>query len=591
MWSKISLVPLVLIVGGVLSHHVAQASPYQDSPFGFLDVPPTNFESYSDLGAHWLNGGREGYDWNRIESIRGRYDFSEHDQEICNFYKKGQNLKYTIRPINAIYGTRWVEGNLAATDEYPDGYLNNWAAFVQKFAERYDGDGIEDAPCLSKIAIRHYQLVHELAPIERSYWQNHRDQYAEVFAITYEAMKKGCGDCILYLPVPHISELNQGQNFLSDVLGYLKGKNLPDIGFDYHYWSIDLSKPPSENWKTRGEDYRTSIEYINRIEALASTYGFSGSNIISGESGMAGTLQMEPYQAGYVIRSYVANLANGQKKQFWTSVVEYSHYNDTSIFAHTGLIHNPKNSDGLSHKKLAYYAYKKMTEILEGSDWSAVQTVREAGDVYVYQFTRNGAPVYVAWWDYFNDPAYTPGKTMPVTITGLTGNTVLATEAVPPFSSGAEVTEYATAFRQQSLPVTNGTVTVQLGESPVFVEGPAVHLRVNGNSHVTVTASNPVTVAYTTRGGAGQEFFLVLNAPAMGIPLSYRNAAGQWVPLPANLADVTPFATAPGDGDYTLYTGTVPPGTYTLCLGYDTATNGHLDLSAAIYDCVTITVQ
>lgn len=77
----------------------------------------------------------------------------------------------------------------------------------------------------------------------------------------------------------------------------------------------------------------------------------------------------------------------------------------------------------------------------------------------------------------------------------------------------------------------------------------------------------------------------------MNIPLSYRNAAGQWIPLPANLADVTPFATAPADGDYTLHAGTVPTGTYTLCLGYDTVSNSHLNLDSAVYDCVEATVR
>jgi hypothetical protein len=442
---------------------------YSASPFGFLDVPPKNFDRYSDLGAHWLNGGREGYDWNRIENFSGRYDFSEHDQELCNFYQQGQNLKYTIRPINTIYGTRWVEGNLAATDEYPDGYLNNWADFVQRFAERYDGDGVNDASCSTTIAIRHFQLVHELGPIEMDYWQNHRDQYAEVFAVTYEALKRACADCILYMPVPHISELN-GQNFLSDVLSYLKGKNLPDIGFDYHHWSVDLSKPVSENWKTLGEDYRTSLQYLNRIKELAASNGFSGSNIISGESGMAGTLEMEPYQAGYVIRSYITNLAYGQKKQLWTSVIEYSQYNDTIIFAHTGLIHNPANSDGLSHKKLAYYTYKKMVEILEGSDWNNIQTIQESGDVYIYKFIKSGKPIYAAWWDYFNDATYTQGKTKQVTITGVQGNSVIITEAVPKFASGKDVTDYNTAFKTDTKSVINGQITIDIGESPVFVE-------------------------------------------------------------------------------------------------------------------------
>jgi hypothetical protein len=54
---------------------------------------------------------------------------------------------------------------------------------------------------------------------------------------------------------------------------------------------------------------------------------------------------------------------------------------------------------------------------------------------------------------------------------------------------------------------------------------------------------------------------------------------------------VTPFTNAPADGDYTLYTGTVPAGTYTLCLGYDTVINGRLDMDSTVYDCAEATVQ
>lgn len=72
--------------------------------------------------------------------------------------------------------------------------------------------------------------------------------------------------------------------------------------------------------------------------------------------------------------------------------------------------------------------------------------------------------------------------------------------------------------------------------------------------------------------------FLVLNAPAMGIVWSYLNAAGQWIPLPANLADITPFTTSsPADGTHTLFTGSVPVGDYELYLGCDFVKNGHLD--------------
>lgn len=130
-----------------------------------------------------------------------------------------------------------------------------------------------------------------------------------------------------------------------------------------------------------------------------------------------------------------------------------------------------------------------------------------------------------------------------------------------------------------------------LGETAARLSA-TVSLRVNGDANAAVTVTNPVTVDYSIRGGQGHEFFLVLDAPAMGRPWSYLNATGQWVRLPANLNDVTPFATAPADGDRAFYTGiTVPPGAYSLCLGYDTVKNGYLDLTTATYDCVSATVQ
>lgn len=119
-----------------------------------------------------------------------------------------------------------------------------------------------------------------------------------------------------------------------------------------------------------------------------------------------------------------------------------------------------------------------------------------------------------------------------------------------------------------------------------------LQLRVNGDGARTLTAANPVSVDYTIRRGQSQEFFLVLTAPALGVPtMSYLNAAAQWIPLPANLANVTPYGSAPADGDYNLYRDNLPAGAYDLCLGFDVTANGRLDIEAAVYDCVTVTVR
>ncbi len=136
------------------------------------------------------------------------------------------------------------------------------------------------------------------------------------------------------------------------------------------------------------------------------------------------------------------------------------------------------------------------------------------------------------------------------------------------------------------------TTTPALEKDPDWMGGAPNHLSVyiNGNTSRTVTTTNPVTVEYAIRGGAGQEFFYALDAPALGVTWSYLNNAGAWVPFPEDVTQLTPFATAPADGDYLFYSGSVPAGHYLLCLGYDLQQNGHLDAESLVYDCVTATV-
>lgn len=401
------------------------------------------------------------FDWPKVEKTKGKYDFSQMDETLGNFARHGLNLHYRVRPINAIYGTYWDE--FGQSDEYPDGHLDDWANFIEKFAERYDGDGVDDASTDPKIVINSYQFVHELTPWDKNYWLSHPEQYAEVFETTYKALKRANPKAVLYMPV-RASEIlkGSGDNFLRTVLSYLKDKGMIDIGFDYHQFKHGSLVMQEKNI---GETaYQLRPKTIDQIKRTASEYGFSNVLIMSGESGWPGTETTESIQADYVIRSYVISLAHGQKRQFWTTITEYGHYDESVIFAHVGLVHNRINKDGISHKKLAYYTYKKMVEVLEGSDWTAVETVREdtVNKVYIYKFTKQGTPIWVAW----NDSSVT----RTITISGISSNRVKTTKAVPRYESGKQVVDYTTAFQTDTLAVTNGAVMLTLGERPVFVE-------------------------------------------------------------------------------------------------------------------------
>lgn len=108
--------------------------------------------------------------------------------------------------------------------------------------------------------------------------------------------------------------------------------------------------------------------------------------------------------------------------------------------------------------------------MLEGSDWNNIQTIQESDDLYIYKLTNSGKQIYVAWWDYFNDSSYTTGSVRPAALTGIKGDTFTITEALPMFSAGKDVVDYTAAFKKEGLAAVNGTLTFNLGDSPVYLE-------------------------------------------------------------------------------------------------------------------------
>lgn len=76
-----------------------------------------------------------------------------------------------------------------------------------------------------------------------------------------------------------------------------------------------------------------------------------------------------------------------------------------------------------------------------------------------------------------------------------------------------------------------------------------------------------------------------------GLPSSYLEPAGQWVPATREPGGPQTVLDRAGDGGYPLYVGSLSVGTYALCLGYDAVAHGGFDLAAAVYACVAVTVQ
>ena len=163
------------------------------------------------------------------------------------------------------------------------------------------------------------------------------------------------------------------------------------------------------------ENFKQLTDYIQNIRKKLNEVGYQDTPIWIGEmasySGSPFIATREgaikrnkPYisekqHAGELIKLYVHTISLGVSKMFWVRLIEWNGYNRMyGYFDNTGLINNPIN-DGESHKKLAYYSYKKLAEILKGVDIRTIEVLNLGKDVYAYKLIKNGHPIYFMWAD------------------------------------------------------------------------------------------------------------------------------------------------------------------------------------------------
>ena len=439
-----------------------------ESPFGFhpavvskIGYTANGHGDAQNIGVAWTREGLYAF-WFKVQPniSQPTYTFAAYDKQWAAVPSNMRILgNISPQPTNA-------QGYCLPNSYIPKDELM-YAAFVKATVERYDGDGIDDMPGLTN-PIKYWQVGNEPNSAITG--------FAELQRITYTAIKEACPDCtVLIGGVPGMPPADAFiDGFDTDykpILDALAGKYV-DV-MDFHWYGEATG------------DYRGAKQVYDHIRSVLQTDGFPADlpvwitemGAYSGDpapviAGIDFPAQTERQQALDYFKRFVYPLSFGVKKIFPAFGLMEGFKFDGSYFDYTGLIYDGMDSGdaGLGAKKLGYYMYKKMTEVLEGSDWGSIETVRESGDVYIYKFVKNGKAVYAAWWDYFNDGSYTPGKTITVTLSGLNGTSAVVTEVVPKFATGAEVTDYSSAFNTGTVAVSGGSTTLTLGDSPVLVE-------------------------------------------------------------------------------------------------------------------------
>lgn len=203
-------------------------------------------------------------------------------------------------------------------------------------------------------------------------------------------------------------------------------------------------------------------------------------------------LQGESQQAEFLFKRFIYNFAQGAKAIPWSLIVEHKKYHgdEHKIFCFTGLIYNgfPKSErcdprrqqpcpdPGYGVKKLSYYTFKFLIEKQRGTDFGNIESINTAiPNVYLYKLKREIAPLYVAWWDYFQDAG--TQKTVTLLLPDIKTANVQVTDALPEFDGVFQTrtnhlneTDYPHFFPSRTLPVIDGSITLTLDDAPVFVE-------------------------------------------------------------------------------------------------------------------------
>ena len=452
------VLPLVLLVGSMAAAEPTAETRFQvnlpphrfsdvllpESPFGINtafqpDTPDlaARLEAMQRAGIKW---GRQDFTWRRIEKEPGRYDWAPYDRLVEQCRSHGVQLFG-----NFAYGPPFH-------DPRTPGGAKAYAAFAAEAARRYRGK------------VDYWQIWNEP---NGGFWKGTPEQYAALLAESGKAIHEANPDAkVLGLNMAFCDViwaervLKQVPYDCFDVACFhpYRPPSAPEEKFDW--WVLDQYVKSWHKADLTPDYPLVRMDFYQQADELIAVMKKFGPPKPLWVTEMCWNSHIHPYgtselrQADLLVRFYVGAVASGkvQKVFWWTLKDEGSRQFDQADMV--GLMREDLSP------KYAYHAYAWMTRTLEGRQW--LRNDAWGPDVYVAAFgpvRRTGdlkgeggvdEEVLVAW---------SPKPYAYVRVNnerGLTLYDVYGTRRFVPHDK----------VRTSSLPI-------PLGESPVFVVGPA----------------------------------------------------------------------------------------------------------------------
>ncbi len=470
-----------VVTGADSSVSVETPGEYLESPFGVhpadahnVDYEQDPFADAVDIGVRWTRPMIYAFWFLTQPEIDGEYDVSTYDDQFGSV-PQGINILANISPgIPGLPPGVNPPGNPTMYNQdhsYIPTDEAKYADFVKAVVERYDGDGIDDMPGLLN-PIRYWQVDNEPNSVRFT-------GYPQLVKITYEAVKEACPEAQVIMGGTFGFPPNYNENFdiaYAPWLEELNG-NYVDI-FDMHWYGAAggdyrfIDPVTGEDALIHVRETLTANGFSEDIPMWITEMGCYSGTPKKGPFAPASLGQTERQQSEDLFRRYIYSISRGIDKVFLAfGLLEGFKYDDM-YFDHTGLIYEGFGSDdlGLGVKKLSYYTYKKMTQELEGCDWSTIKTVSNGIDnLYLYSVTQDDKLVYIGWWDYFDEN--TASETKKMVINDIKGSSATIFPVIPSVEKGSDVKNFYTAFEEYDVQINNGVLEIEIDHNPVIIRG------------------------------------------------------------------------------------------------------------------------
>ena len=413
-----------------------------------------------EAGIGWYRGGLR---WDKVVDDQGVFDWEALDTQVKILLKRKRNIMFTLRAVHKTFapdsGKIDLGHKIRITSAPPSHeHVADYERFVRETVERYDGDGLDDAPFVNERRnVKHWQIENEVGKYPdtgSTFWYGSTaSDYVDLYVVAYDAIKEADPEAAVALSGFNHESIEYGidheNSFLMEVLSMLSERGGDFDIFDYHFY---------EDNTQAGEVVEKADHYLDQFPMFAGKpIWVTETNVdIRQMDAMYTTEEFDEFIARDIVKRFSRLLHAGVEKVFWFKLSDES----DAVWDIPMAPRDFRRFRGLTENDLtlksAYHSYKLLVSKIKGK--KPGKTPASQDHVSVYKFGRKDGAVYVVWLD---DPE---GGEEDVSIPLPWHDTqVLITEVIT--RPGVTEPEMYTESTDGS-----GQLQITLGDAPVFVE-------------------------------------------------------------------------------------------------------------------------